>query len=410
MCSRVGVSFPGTRPCYRGLLGTRGTGPGGEPLGCGSARGSSAPIRGRPVASGDAVPAVRLGRSPRRDEDRAGGLSTVGVLAGVDRGGAQAAPAGRIRELQAVAQHDLLQLGRSGILRHQCLSVLGPWCIHPTMSVLRAKFPDYRSDVDGAAVTTTVSNYRFKVPTVKSFDRAEAYVYKTYVAMLYEFVAAATPLGLLRSLEEPEVGNPFSIRYRGRSTSQDLCNSVHEDHAAGGGDLPVDGPSDVAELGAGYGRVGTSPPGAAAGIEPHLRRQRGGVLRRSAALSCSSEERVFGFRPFARFEDVREEFEGARIRFLAAPPAGARAREDLPGSICSLTSVRRSRTTWRRSTASVAAASAPSSGGSPRRRSPATSSARTSTRSPPRGIGCTGDGIRCSGCSSKRSTTSARPR
>ena len=30
------------------------------------------------------------------------------------------------------------------------------------------------------------------------------------------------------------------------------------------------------------------------------------------------EERVFGFRPFARFEDVREEFEGARIRFLAA--------------------------------------------------------------------------------------------
>ena len=29
-------------------------------------------------------------------------------------------------------------------------------------------------------------------------------------------------------------------------------------------------------------------------------------------------EKIFYFRPFHRFEEVREEFEGARIRFLAA--------------------------------------------------------------------------------------------
>lgn len=207
--------------------------------------------------------------------------------------------------------------GVVGILHHQFLPVFAKWCLHPAGSVFRARFPGYRSDVKGAAAT--VSNYRLKIQTVKSFDPVSAFVYKLYVAMLYEFVAAGDKAGLLRTLEEPAIGNPFSIGHRDHWTSQDLCNSVQEFYAAGGGDVPADQPCDVAELGAGYGRVGYV-------FLKALPRSTYTVIDIPPALNVAQEylsrvfpkDRIFGFRRFARYEDVREEFEGARIRFLAA--------------------------------------------------------------------------------------------
>lgn len=209
--------------------------------------------------------------------------------------------------------------GVVGILQHQFLPVFAKWCRHPTWSVFQAKFPGRRSDVVGAGMMASASNYRLKIPTVKSFDPVSAFVYKLYVAMLYEFVAAGDTAGLLRRLEEPDVGNPFSIRHRGRWISQDLCNSVHEFYAAGGGDLPTDEPCDVAELGAGYGRLGYV-------FLEALPRSTYTVIDIPPALNVAQEylsrvfprDSVFGFRRFARYEDVCEEFEGARIRFLAA--------------------------------------------------------------------------------------------
>lgn len=209
--------------------------------------------------------------------------------------------------------------GVFGILQHQFLPVFARWCRRPTWSVFRAKFPNYRSTVPRGKSAATVSNYRLKVPTVKSFDALSAVVYKTYVAMLYDFVQAGDTAGLLRALEEPSVGNPFSIRYRARWTSQDLCNSVHEFHAAGGADLSADDSCDVAELGAGYGRVGFV-------FLKALPRATYTIIDIPPALNVAQEylsrvfpdARVFRFRPFSRYEDVQEEFEGARIRFLAS--------------------------------------------------------------------------------------------
>lgn len=209
--------------------------------------------------------------------------------------------------------------GVLGILQHQFLPVFAQWCRHPTWSVFRAKFPRYRTDAQGVGTTATVSNFRLRIPTVKSFGPASAFVYKLYLAMLYEFVEAGDKAGLLSMLEEPELGNPFSIRYRDRWISQDLCNSVHEFYAAGAGELSLDQPCDVAELGAGYGRVGYVFLRAL----PHSTYT---VIDIPPALNVAQEylsrvfpaEHVFGFRRFARYEDVREEFEGARIRFLAA--------------------------------------------------------------------------------------------
>lgn len=209
--------------------------------------------------------------------------------------------------------------GVLGILQHQFLPVFARWCHRPTLSVFRAKFPNYRSDVPGGSSAATVSDYRLKVPTVKSFDPVSAFVYKTYVAMLYEFVAAGDTAGLLRSLEEPPIGNPFAIRYRDHWISQDLCNSVHEFYAAGGADLFAEETCDVAELGAGYGRVGFV-------FLKALPRSTYTVIDIPPALNVAQEylsrvfpdEQIFGFRAFSRFEDVQDEFESARIRFLAS--------------------------------------------------------------------------------------------
>jgi len=75
-----------------------------------------------------------------------------------------------------------------------------------------------------------------------------------FLALLWEYVSARDPLGLLGSLEEPSLGRPIVVTHRGRRISQDLCNSVHElgsmleDPAT----PPV---TSVIELGSGYGRV-----------------------------------------------------------------------------------------------------------------------------------------------------------
>jgi putative sugar O-methyltransferase len=209
--------------------------------------------------------------------------------------------------------------GVLGILQHQFLPVFERWCRDPHSSVLGASFPGYRTEAPGVGTTASVSNYRLKIPAVKSFDPVSALVYRTYVAMLYDVVASSDRWRLLSVLEEPAVGNPFAILYRGRSISQDLCNSVHEFYQADGAGLAVDRACDVAELGAGYGRVGYVFLRAL----PHSTYT---VIDIPPALNVSQEylsrvfpdERVFRFRPFARYEDVREEFEAARIRFVAA--------------------------------------------------------------------------------------------
>lgn len=146
--------------------------------------------------------------------------------------------------------------GPVGILQQQLLPVFLQWWRRPTGKIWRAKFPGYRSAVRGTEVSAAGANFRLKLPTVKSFDPASALLYRTYVAMLYEVVAAGDKLGLLQRLEEPLVGNPFVVHHRGRRISQDLCNSIHEFYAIGGGELEAGRTWDIGELGAGYGRVG----------------------------------------------------------------------------------------------------------------------------------------------------------
>jgi putative sugar O-methyltransferase len=209
--------------------------------------------------------------------------------------------------------------GVLGILRHQLIPVLLPWLARPTLEVLRARFPNARSPISTATQSRKVSNFRLKIPDIASFDPLSALIYRTYVAMLFELVAREDTDGLLTSIEEPSIGNPFAIGYRDIRTSQDLCNSVHEYYHSSAVEARDGRPFDIAELGCGYGRLAYVCLRAL----PHATYT---LIDIPPALNVAQEyltrvfpgERVFRYRPFSDFTEVCDEFQKSRIRLLAA--------------------------------------------------------------------------------------------
>jgi putative sugar O-methyltransferase len=126
-------------------------------------------------------------------------------------------------------------------------------------------------------------------------------------------------LGLLDKVTEPELGNPFLISYRGRPISQDLCNSIHEFYRSTSMSALSKSSFRIAELGAGYGRLGqvylSTLPNASycvIDIPPAL------YVSQRYLAEVFPNQPVFKFREFGSYEEVRLEFEAARIRFLAA--------------------------------------------------------------------------------------------
>lgn len=224
------------------------------------------------------------------------------------------------KELAAKGSHQLKQYGFKnfkrtvnmkyfnwnilGIVRHQLLPVFANWLAQPDRSVFSAKFNNYKDSV---------------YPDIKSFNVVSAIVYKLYVAMLFNYVAKLDALGLLSRLNEPLVGNPFVISFKGVATSQDICNSVHELYQSGGM-VAADGRAwNVLEIGAGYGRVGDvflrALPNATyciVDIQPAL------SLSQEYLSVLFPKEQIFHYRDFNCYEDIRVEFEACRIRFLSA--------------------------------------------------------------------------------------------
>jgi putative sugar O-methyltransferase len=193
-----------------------------------------------------------------------------------------------------------------GIIRHQLFAIGGAWMSHPDAAVLRANFPQPRAEIADRAA---------------SFNPVAAWVYKTYVAMYADVVVKEDRRGLLQTLEEPSLGNPFIVRHRGRNVSQDLCNSVHELYSIlGPGGLPPAGTTSTAfaEIGAGYGRLAyvilKAVPSATyciVDIPPAL------YLSQRYLTELFPDLPVFRYRPFDRYSDIADEFESARLRFLA---------------------------------------------------------------------------------------------
>ncbi len=191
-----------------------------------------------------------------------------------------------------------------GIVRHQLTPVLWRWLRQPSSAPLFA-------ELDGNRPTSGSSR-------AKTFNPAAALVYRTYVALLADLVADNDPLNLLSRLTEPELGNPFGVRYKGKWLSQDLCNSISEFYAATSHlDRSKEG-IEVAELGAGYGRLGhvflsslAKSTYCVIDIPPAL------YVSQRYLTELFPDRKAFLFREFQSFEDVREEFEASSLRFIA---------------------------------------------------------------------------------------------
>lgn len=78
--------------------------------------------------------------------------------------------------------------------------------------------------------------------------------YGVYAGLLWRFASTEDDLGVLRSLDEPSLGNPIPIVQNGKTISQDLALSALElNRVARYADLSRI--QRVAEIGAGYGRL-----------------------------------------------------------------------------------------------------------------------------------------------------------
>lgn len=150
----------------------------------------------------------------------------------------------------------------------------------------------------------------------KMFNYIEALTYRVYLASLFEYVSQHDELKILDNLEEPLLGNPFLVKYKDKLISQDLCNSVFDFYATTHGThLPKR--VKIAEIGAGYGRLGyvllkmlPSSTYCIIDIPPAL------FIAQNYLSKVFPKERVFRFRPFKSFKEVREEFEQSRIQFM----------------------------------------------------------------------------------------------
>jgi len=194
-----------------------------------------------------------------------------------------------------------------GIIRHQIFAIGGAWLASPNAAVLHAEFPRPTAAIADRAA---------------SFNPLAAWIYKTYVAMYVDVIARQDTRGLLRTIEEPALGNPFLVKHNGLNVSQDLCNSIHELYSILG---PEGQPSSsssgtpaFAEIGAGYGRLAyvilKAVPSATytiVDIPPAL------YLSQRYLTTLFPESRAFTFRPFRDYAEVAAEFEASRIRFIA---------------------------------------------------------------------------------------------
>jgi len=169
-------------------------------------------------------------------------------------------------------------------------------------------------DCDPASWISWYPNYYiFKEPN----RDAKRELYREYLALMYEYVLQRDRSGLLAKVEEPELGKPMSVRRNGRLISQDIVNSLRERNSIMSAvQLGSHAPFDLAELGAGYGRLGylmlktTACRYFVFDIPPAL------YLSQWYLTTLFPEHHAFFFRRFERFDEIESELSRARLAFF----------------------------------------------------------------------------------------------
>ncbi|MFH2101562.1 MAG: putative sugar O-methyltransferase [Candidatus Micrarchaeota archaeon] len=159
-----------------------------------------------------------------------------------------------------------------------------------------------------------------------------ATTYNAFMFMLWEYAMKSVPQ-VLEQVDEPELGNPFDIRYRGRLITQDLANSALEYDSIMSADIDRSKIKTVMELSGGYGRTSfvfaKMMPDAKyilVDIPPAL------YLAQRYFSEVFPDKKIFKFRKFSNFAEVRDEFEKADFVFLMPSQM-----ELLPDNIADLT-------------------------------------------------------------------------
>jgi putative sugar O-methyltransferase len=178
----------------------------------------------------------------------------------------------------------------------QCRNLIRHWIANPTFQIFTSKcggiFPS-------------------------RFGRINAWFYKLFVAMLWEYTKGVDKEDLLEKTEEPLEGNPFRIYYKNRLISQDICNSIIEYYSVVN-QIPsnVKGRLSIAELGAGYGRLAFIFLKALKckyvifDIPPAL------YVAQRYLSSIFPELKIFNFRDFDNYAEVKQEYENADLCFF----------------------------------------------------------------------------------------------
>lgn len=187
---------------------------------------------------------------------------------------------------------------------NQMRRVLWQWMKRPTFAPLRSRM-EVPQIFEGFARQRTLETWKART------------FYRLFVALLWDQAMREDVLGLLDRVEEPEVGDPLRIHHRGRLVSQDLANSVREANRLCA-HLPSTDRPVVAELGAGYGRLGFVLTRALSlrywvfDIPPAL------YISEWYLQNVLPDRRIFAFRPFDDFEAVRAEVEASDVAFFTA--------------------------------------------------------------------------------------------
>ncbi len=202
----------------------------------------------------------------------------------------------------------------------QYLAIRKLWAKRPSLQ-------PYLNRLEKPTLLTTLQPYlrKLKNPSVPleamgpelKIGASQLRAYKLFVGMLWEYSRQQDWSGIGERSIEPTVGNPIELYRRGKLISQDLANSIREYNVILSDQKDLAGSSKrVAELGAGYGRLGHvflsdgMSKYCVFDIPPAL------FVSQWYLTAVHSKKRVFKFRHFAKFADIENELENCDIAFF----------------------------------------------------------------------------------------------
>jgi putative sugar O-methyltransferase len=154
-------------------------------------------------------------------------------------------------------------------------------------------------------------------PRHELFKSYQSFYYNLLTKLLWAYVEKNNPKYLLDRLSEPLQGNPPRVYQGKRLISQDLANSFLEYLSIMNADVDENEIRTIMELGSGYGRSAyvhlTLRPKCRyifVDIPPAL------YVCEKYLSDVFKDRKIFKFRPFDRYEDIKEEYENADTIFL----------------------------------------------------------------------------------------------